>query len=214
MAISDASQLIADSQASGQHLHEASCRLIGAGIRLARGDLVGALGDTDTAVQLAHTIDSPEDLYWALALRARILLAARRTQEADVQASELLAMLDDGAPVTVTAPDWSGDLAIVLQTLGRANDIERLSRAWIATPWRQAATAIAIGDFQRAADLYAEIGSLPDEAFARLQAAKQLLADGRTVEANAQLHPALGFYRQVKASAYLREGEALVAASA
>lgn len=182
-------------------------------IWLARGDLPGALDDADTAAQLAHAADVPEDLYWALALRSRVLLASRRTQEADSQASQLLAMLmERGAPLT--APDRSGDLALVLQTLGRASDLQGLTRIWTATPWRQAATAIATGDFQHAADHYAHIGSLPDAAFARLQAANQSLAAGHRAEASAQLQLALGFYRQVRASAYLREGEALLAASA
>ena len=49
--------------------------------------------------------------------------------------------------------------------------------------------------------LYSEIGLLPDEAFARLQAAKRLLAAGHTAKANAQLQQALAFYRQIDAAA-------------
>jgi class 3 adenylate cyclase/tetratricopeptide (TPR) repeat protein len=208
-----ADQLIAEAQAGPHYAEDASCRLIRAWIRLARGDLPGALDDTDTAVQLAQAADVLDDRYWALSVRGRILLAAGHTQEADAQASELLALLlKGGAPLT--APDWSGDLAVVLQALGRASDLQELTRVWTATPWRQAVAAIATGNFEHAADLYAEIGSLPDEAFARLQAAKQLFAAGQRAEADTQLQRALGFFRQVKASAYLREGEALLAASA
>jgi hypothetical protein len=105
------------------------------------------------------------DLYWALGVRGRILVATGRIKEANAQASELLAMLvERGAPLT--APDSSGDLAVVLQALGRATDFQGLAQTWTATPWRQAATAIAAGDFKQAADLYAQIGSRPDEAFA------------------------------------------------
>jgi class 3 adenylate cyclase/tetratricopeptide (TPR) repeat protein len=212
-AMDAADQLIAEAQAGTKKAQEASCRLIRAWIRLARGDLHGALDDADTAVQLAQAADVLDDRYWALGVRGRILLAAGRIQEADYQASELLALLlERGAPLT--APDWSGDLVVVLQALGRASDLQELTRVWTATSWRQAAAAIATGNFEHAANLYAEIGSLPDEAFARLQAAKQLLGAGQRAAANAQLEPALGFYRQVKASAYLREGEALLAASA
>jgi class 3 adenylate cyclase/tetratricopeptide (TPR) repeat protein len=212
-AMDAADQLIAEAQAGTQKAQEASCRLIRAWIRLARGDLHGALDDTDTAIELAQAADAPDDLYWALGIRGRILLATGRTQQADAQASELLALLlERGAPLT--SPDWSGDLAIVLHALGRASDLQRLTRVWTATPWRHAAAAIATGDFEHAADFYAEIGSLPDEAFAHLQAGKQLLAAGQRAAADAQLQRALGFYRQVKASAYLQEGEALLAASA
>jgi tetratricopeptide (TPR) repeat protein len=212
-AIDAANQALAEVQAGISNVEEPSYRLIRAWIRLARGDLRGALEDADSAVQLAQAADSPEDLYWALGIRSRVLLDAGRTQEADIQARELLAMLlERGAPVT--APDSSGDLAVVLQALGRATDFQGLAQTWTTTPWRQAATAIATGDFEHAADLYTQIGSRPDEAFACLQAAKQLLGGGHTAEANAQLQRALGFYRQVKANAYLREAEALQAASA
>ncbi|HEX8133729.1 MAG TPA: hypothetical protein VF880_09910, partial [Actinomycetes bacterium] len=61
---------------------------------------------------------------------------------------------------------------------------------------------------------YAQIGSVPDEAFARLQAAKQLLASDRPAEGNAYLQRVVAFYREVQASAYLREAEMLLAATA
>ena len=111
--------------------------------------------------------------------------------------------------------DWPVDLAIVLAELGRGQELVKLAaRSRPPTVWLDAAAAFAAGEFQRAADRYAAIGSLPDEAFARLQAAKRLLAEGRRPEANTQLRHALAFYHQVQASAYLAEGEALLAASA
>ncbi|HJU02453.1 MAG TPA: hypothetical protein VJ966_14765, partial [Actinomycetes bacterium] len=67
---------------------------------------------------------------------------------------------------------------------------------------------------QQAADRYVEIGSLPDEAFARLRAAERLLNAGRPADAKAQLQRALAFYRRVGAAGYLREVDALFAASA
>jgi len=78
----------------------------------------------------------------------------------------------------------------------------------------EAAAAAAAGESQRAADLYDQIEAQPEAAFARLQAAKRLVAAGRRAEANAQLSQALGFYRQVGATGYLREGETLLAATA
>jgi hypothetical protein len=73
---------------------------------------------------------------------------------------------------------------------------------------------MAAGEFQQAADRYAKIGSLPDEAYARLCAAEQLLANGRRADGNAQLQQAVDFYREVHAFAYLRQAQALAAASA
>ena len=58
------------------------------------------------------------------------------------------------------------------------------------------------------------MGSRPDEAFVRLSAAEAIAAAGRRPEANVQLERALAFYRSVGATAYVREAEALFAASA
>jgi hypothetical protein len=52
------------------------------------------------------------------------------------------------------------------------------------------------------------------EAFYRLRAAERLVGEGRRAEADEQLRPALAFYRSVRAARYVREGEALLAASA
>jgi hypothetical protein len=57
------------------------------------------------------------------------------------------------------------------------------------------------------------MGSLPDEAHARLWAAKVLVAAGRRAEADQQLAQALAFFRAVGADQYVREGEALLAAA-
>ena len=54
----------------------------------------------------------------------------------------------------------------------------------------------------------------PGVAFARLRAAELLLGAGRAADAKVQLQRALAFYRQVGAAGYLREADALVAASA
>jgi hypothetical protein len=147
-------------------------------------------------------------------LHARALLAAGRIREADARASELLAVLVERG-VLVSDPDWSGELAVVLQALGReAELLELVGGITRPTPWLQAAAAIAHGQFDQAADLYAQIGSLPDEAFARLRAAEHLFAAGQRAEGNTQLQLAVVFYRKVQASTYLREAEALLAASA
>ena len=82
------------------------------------------------------------------------------------------------------------------------------------TRWLDAARAYAVGDLAEAAEIYAEIGSLPDEAFARLRTAETLVSHGTRSHADAQLLRALAFYRSVAATAYVLEGEALVAASA
>jgi hypothetical protein len=76
--------------------------------------------------------------------------------------------------------------------------------------WLEAARAYVAGDPARAADIYAEIGSRPDEAYARLQAARGLIAGGHAAEAASQLAIARSFYCEVGANAYLAEAEALM----
>ena len=87
-------------------------------------------------------------------------------------------------------------------------------RAQRSTRWVQAVKAVLRREYVRAAEIYAEIGSGPDEAHARLLAADQLLSEGRRREADAQLAEALAFWRSVGATRYIREAEALLAASA
>jgi hypothetical protein len=62
--------------------------------------------------------------------------------------------------------------------------------------------------------VYGRIGALPDEAYARLRAARALVEHGRRAEADLQLERSLAFFRRAGATAYVREGEALLAASA
>ena len=56
--------------------------------------------------------------------------------------------------------------------------------------------------------------AVTQEAWFRLRSAEQLVHEGRGAEADEQLRPALAFYRSVGATRWIREGEALLAASA
>jgi hypothetical protein len=105
--------------------------------------------------------------------------------------------------------------AWVAVTLGRASDlVEVIEPEPFKSPWLRAALAAASRDFLAAADLLGGMGIDSDEAFFRLRAAEQLVDEGRRAEADEQLGRALAFYRSVCATRYVREGEALLAASA
>ena len=71
-----------------------------------------------------------------------------------------------------------------------------------------------MGDLAGAADVYAEIGSVPDEAYARLKAAEERVRAGDQAEADRQLRLALPVLNHLRASAWLTKAEALLAASA
>jgi len=58
------------------------------------------------------------------------------------------------------------------------------------------------------------MGAARSAALARLRAAQELIAEGRQAEADDQLRQALGFFRSVGATRFIRDGEGLLAASA
>ena len=106
-------------------------------------------------------------------------------------------------------------LAWLALTLDREEEVaELLNSDPLDTPWIRAGKAVLAGDLAAGADLLGEIGARTQEAFLRLRAAEQLVEEGRRAEADEQLNRALAFYRSVGATRYVREGEALLAASA
>src|SRR5262249_36225959 len=87
--------------------------------------------------------------------------------------------------------------------------VEALAAAQQPTKWVNAAHAVATDDSTGAAPLYAEIGSRPDEALARLRGVTSLLKDSRDEPAALELEVALEFFRAVDATRYIREAETL-----
>ena len=67
---------------------------------------------------------------------------------------------------------------------------------------------------RRYGEILAQMDAPAFEAFYRLRAAEAFVGEGRRAEADEQLRRALAFYRGVGATRYVREGEALLAASA
>ena len=71
---------------------EGYCRDVRGRIRLARGDLAGALDDTVRALSQARASNQPQMLCPALAVRARVLASAGDLDEAASIVDELLAL--------------------------------------------------------------------------------------------------------------------------
>jgi hypothetical protein len=82
------------------------------------------------------------------------------------------------------------------------------------TPWTATACATLDGKLERVANVLRGFGDLPREAEVRLRFAAVLVTAERGREADEQLDSALEFYRSVAATRYIREAEALVAATA
>jgi hypothetical protein len=121
-------------------------------------------------------------------------------------ASKLLDELLAGLGGGLLKADLGIDLAVGLVELGRP--VEALEDV-LPSRWLDAVRAFAGGDPVRAARIYAEIGSRPDEADARLAAARRLLAS-RPAEGRTELERAIAFYREAGATAQLEQGKELL----
>ena len=177
----------------------------------AEGERPGAADEAEALVRESAG-GSGEPLQQSLPRITLVLLDCGRREEAAALLGELFAFGDALVSILNDAPIV--DAAWVAVDLGRADEFAALVEGRPHSPWAVAAAAICAGDFRRAADVAQEIGFRPGEAYARLRAARQLVEEGRRAEADVQLRRSLAFWREVGAKRYVREGEALLAASA
>jgi class 3 adenylate cyclase/tetratricopeptide (TPR) repeat protein len=205
-ALSLAEQLIVRAERGASRRLELDGCLVRAWIALARGDEDHATADADRALEFSRETGVPQNLYPALALRARTLAATSREDEAAECAHELLQLMREQPSFPSF---WVIDVAIVLDQLGRASDLAAASERAPATRWLEAATAYVDSEPARAADILSEIGALPEEAYVRVKAAGAALAKGRPDDADDELERALAFYRRVGAVSYHTSAEAL-----
>jgi tetratricopeptide (TPR) repeat protein len=176
-------------------------------VRLARGDLRGALTYTDRMLEIAGDSREPQIIGAVSEVAAFAKLAAGEIEACESLVDRLLKLPDwDSLWGYIHAPL----LGIVLHALGRGDELATVTAgATLRTPWLEASLASATGDFARAAGIYEQMGDRPDEAYARLKAAEQLIGQDRRPEAEEQLERALAFFSSVRATAYIREAEML-----
>jgi len=210
-AVAAADQFLADESQSSQSSAATGIRGL---IRAARGDLEGA--DRDAATTVEHARQSKEPLVVLTSLPAAAAAFASIGNEAAARATvdEALGSIRELKQLGL-AMTWTHVLAWAAWKVGRSDDlVEPLRQDPSRTPWREAALFAAEGDFRSAAEVFVELKLPPHEAMHRLLAAEELVAKGRRAEADEQLTRALAFYRSVGAAHYVRQGEALLAASA
>lgn len=201
-----------DGDVVARHFMEGYCRDMRGRIRLARNDLAGALEDAVEALSQARGSNEPQMLYPALALCAHALAAAGEHDEAARLADELLAEWRSKLN-QFPASSWVVDLACALELLGREVELaEAATGALHRSVWLDAAISFAHGEFEVASELFAAIGSRPDEALARLRAAETLAATGRDTDASVELDRARSFFRDVGAAGYLARADDVRAA--
>jgi class 3 adenylate cyclase/tetratricopeptide (TPR) repeat protein len=207
-----ADDFIAESEAGSPHYLESFCRGVRGRMRLARGDVPGAHKDAAKELELARLAADPQLLSTAISFQAWTLAEAGQEREADALVSEQLSLWREGRLRGMFA---ALDIAWTARALRRESDLlELLDVKAILTPWFEAARRVASGDLPGAADLCVEIGTRPEEAYARLRCAELFVHAGRRPAAEAQLERALAFYRSVGATTYMSQAETLLSASA
>jgi hypothetical protein len=213
-ALERAESIIAEAEA-GARFYQLALMYANRGlIRLARGDPKGAESDAELTIELARPIRDPQVLFPNLGIAAEIFLSVGNEARAGQTLDEVLVGLRELPRLGFAVIDlhWQAWVAV---TLGRESDlVEVMEPEPFKSPWLRAALAVTSRDFRAAADLFEGMGIASHEAFYRLRAAEQFVEEGRRPEADEQLRRALAFYRWVRATRYVREGEALLAASA
>jgi predicted ATPase/class 3 adenylate cyclase len=207
-ALPHTEEFLAACDAGETHYHEGGMRLRRAAVRLARDDAEGALDDIRQTVPLARQAGDPQQRIPWLAGCTRLLVEAGKREEARQLAPE-------ARPAVESAfVSWAlVELAFVAQELDLAEELAEQLEHGPQTKWTAASRALLGNDFVAAADMLDEIGDAELAATARLRAVEQLLADGRRAEADEQLRRSLGFWRSVRATRYIRQAEALLAAA-
>jgi class 3 adenylate cyclase/tetratricopeptide (TPR) repeat protein len=193
------------------HYQEGLVREARAEIRIARGDVEGALQDWARALEVARAAKDPQALVPSLLAYARGLALLGRIDEAAPYADEALGYLEEHL-------GFRGVLSIAV---GIAEDLgieQRIEALFATSPpeddWDTVALAVVRGDYLEAARIYDDCGAVTPAAHARLYGARALIRSGREQEGQIELQKALGFYRSVGATFFVRQAEELLPASA
>jgi class 3 adenylate cyclase/tetratricopeptide (TPR) repeat protein len=206
-AVNLADSLISQVEAGSPNAIEQDARLVRSRVRLGRGDSSGALDDSARALELGRRAGYPEAIIPALALQTRVLQSLERPNDAAVHADELLSVWPESCPTSY----WVADLAFALPALERSPRLlEAAERVKAESRWIEAVVAATRGDFLGAAECFVAIGSLPDEALARLRAAEALVALGAHEEGKVQLARAVELFQRFDARAHVRAAETLL----
>jgi class 3 adenylate cyclase/tetratricopeptide (TPR) repeat protein len=209
-ALDAANEFIAECESGSPHYLENLATGTRAEIRLARGDVAGALEDFARSLALARQARDPQTRFPALGTSARAHILVGRTAEARELAREFVAAaLDLDEP-----PQAMGTFTEFAAELGLVDELRGLVHRLPPGPFKDVSSADLDRDFERAAQVFADLGFASGEAERRLRAAEELISAGRLREGEAQLQGALAFYRSVGASFFIQRGDQLLAKSA
>ena len=206
-----ADEFLAESAAVGPHYHDAYIRCCRSWMRLARGDVQSALEDQRESLVCGRQVKDPQVLFPVLAVSAYVLAAAGRPGQARRLLSEL-----SGAGTAEPLNLYEGftDCVLAALILGRRDQARQWLGARRDSPWLVAARALVDQQFVTAAESLDSMGAARSAALARLHAAQEFIKAGQPTEAEDQLRYAFQFFRPVGATHFIRQGQALLAASA
>jgi class 3 adenylate cyclase len=213
-ALEHADPFLADVERGLPHYQSGTAYCLRGLIRVGRGDAAGAASDAERGLEVARRIEDPQALHSVLAMAAMIFVLSGNDRRAEKTVAEALAAYS-GLRQMGFAVVALHHLAWAALRVGREDEVRAVvQREPFRSGWADVVEAVADSEFRAAADALREMGSQAGEAFYRLCAAERLVAAGRRAEADKELRRALAFYRGVDAKRHLREGEALLAASA
>jgi len=198
----------------GPHYMEAAAHSCRAKLRSARGDVEGGMLDIEGALEFGRRSREPQSLLPTLAAAA-VIVAVGRGRESAALVAELFDEAVEAVDADVSgASSWLAEFALALALTGGAGWFSAMER--IEGPWRWLSTARLVADrrYLEAADDFAAIGARPEEALARLLAARSLIDARDRAGGEAELRRALGFWDSVGAVACTALAEALMAKSA
>ena len=204
---------VSEIEAGSPHYNSWQLYGLRAEIRLARGDLDGAIADAEASLAAGRAVADPQAVYFVLPVAAHVLSHTAANARAVLLAREHIDELARGVSMQFAMVNLPV-LGRAARRLGLAGTLDDALERRTRVPWTDASRAYARGEFVVAAELLGQIGTEPDEADARLRAGERLVAEGRRAEADEQLDQALAFYRSVGAAHHVRECEALMAESA
>ena len=215
VAMDNANRFLAGVEEGSPHYQAAAAYASRAAMRLACDDEDGAVSDAERALELAPIAGDPQLVLVALPDCALVFAELGDERRARAIFDDALAELQ-GVSHMGFGVVQACRFAWLARRFGREPELEAVfaRERSLRSGWLRAGQAVLAGDLRRGADVLAEMGAAAEAAYLRLRAADQLVAEGRRAEADEQLHAALAFYRGVGATRYVREGEALLAASA
>jgi len=195
----------------GPHYMEAAAHITRAKIQAARGE-AGARADSDQALDFARRSGEPQVLLPSLA-DAALIAATSADGDAGRRVTDLFDELVEALPGTAMWSNWSTVFALALALTDQP---ERLATLDTQGPsrWATAARLITAGRYAEAGDELGEIGGKPEQALARLLAARALIRSGNRAEGEVELRRAVEFWVGVRATRYLAIAEALMAQTA